>query len=165
MTTTMANGTKLSKMQKEMDLMSCQVGEIVEIKSQVEDLRSQMMAFTARVNTIASNMATLIKDKATSSEQGENHKGRYAEIPRERQHYNEEEYHGGYKKYKFRGKMDFPRFEGENPADWLYKAKQYFMIHETHKDEKIPMASFHLEGVALTWFQDAEGTGQVSTWD
>ena len=48
------------------------------------------MALTASMNTIANNVSTLIKDKATSSKQGENHKGRYAEIPRERQHYNEE---------------------------------------------------------------------------
>ena len=32
-------------------------------------------------------------------------------------------------------------------------------------NDKIPMASFHLEGEALIWFQDAEGSGQVNTWD
>jgi hypothetical protein len=183
----MADGTRLSQMQKDMDLMSCQMGEFAEVKTQVEELRTQMMALTASMTSIASNVSTLLKDKASGSDQGETHKGRYAdfprekqhhneesprerqhfndEIPRERQHYNEEEYYGGYRKYKFRGKMDFPKFEGENPADWLYKAKQYFLIHETHEDDKIPMASFHLEGVALTWFQDAEGTPQVRTWD
>jgi hypothetical protein len=31
----MADGTRLSQMQKEMDLMSNQVGEIAEIKSQI----------------------------------------------------------------------------------------------------------------------------------
>jgi hypothetical protein len=70
-------------MQKEMDLMSCQVGEIAEIKSQI-------MALTVSMNTIANNVSTLIKDKATSSEQEETHRNRYVEIPRERQHYNEE---------------------------------------------------------------------------
>jgi hypothetical protein len=159
---------------------------------------TQMMAFNASMTSIASNISTLLKDKASGSYQGETHNGRYTDFPRdkqhhneeihrerqhyneeilrerqhyneeilrERQHYNEEEYYGGYRKYKFRGKMDFPKFEGENPADWLYKAKQYFLIHETYKDGKIPMASFHLEGVALTWFQDAEGMPQVNKWD
>jgi hypothetical protein len=112
----MAYGTRLSQMQKEMDLMSNQVGEIAEIKSQI-------MALTASMNTISNTMSTLIKDKAACLEQGETHRDRYAEFPRERQHYNEEEYHGGYRKYKVRGKMDFLRFEGENPIDWLYKAK------------------------------------------
>jgi hypothetical protein len=27
------------------------------------------------------------------------------------------------------------------------------------------MASFHMEGEALTWFQDAEESGQFPTWD
>jgi hypothetical protein len=28
-----------------------------------------------------------------------------------------------------------------------------------------PLASFHLEGETLIWFQDAEGSAQVNTWD
>jgi hypothetical protein len=47
----------------------------------------------------------------------------------------------------------------------LYNANQYFNLHETHENDKIPIASFHLEGEALIWFQDTEGTGQVNTWD
>ena len=61
--------------------------------------------------------------------------------------------------------MNFPRFDGENPYSWLYKANQYFNIHQTQNNDRIPMASFHLEGEALIWFQDTEGTGQVNTWD
>ena len=61
--------------------------------------------------------------------------------------------------------MDFPWFKGENPADWFYKAKQYFNIYETYDDDRISMASFHLEGEALIWFQDVKGTPQVNTWD
>jgi hypothetical protein len=90
--------TRLQQWQKEIDLISCQVGEITEVKSQVKELRSQMMALTASVNTLASIVSTLMKDKATSSEQGETHRDRYAKFPKERQRYKEEEYHGGYRK-------------------------------------------------------------------
>lgn len=31
--------------------------------------------------------------------------------------------------------------------------------------DKIPMASFHMEGEALVWFQDAEYSGLVNTQD
>jgi hypothetical protein len=65
----MADGTRLSQMQKEMDLMSNQVGEIAEIKSQI-------MALTASMNIMSNTMSTLIKDKATSSEQRETHRDR-----------------------------------------------------------------------------------------
>jgi outer membrane murein-binding lipoprotein Lpp len=91
----MADGIRLSQLWKQIDFVGSQVREIAEVKSQVEDLRSQMMALTTSVNTIASNVSTLIKDNATSSEHGETHKDKYAEFPRERRHYNEEEYHGG----------------------------------------------------------------------
>jgi hypothetical protein len=61
--------------------------------------------------------------------------------------------------------MDFPKFDGENPSSWLYKANQYFNIYQTQDNDKISMAYFHLEGEALICFQDVEGIGQVNTWD
>ena len=36
----MVDGTRLSQMQKEMDLKSGQMGEIAKVKSQVEEIRS-----------------------------------------------------------------------------------------------------------------------------
>jgi hypothetical protein len=106
----MADGTRLSQMQKEIDLMGSQVGEILELKSQI-------MALAVNINT-------LLKDKASSLEHGENHRDKHGEYHRERQHFNGEESHRGYRKFNFRVKMDFPRFDDENPSNWLYKAKQ-----------------------------------------
>jgi hypothetical protein len=99
----MADGTRLFQIQKKIDLLGNQVGEILELKSQI-------MALAASINT-------LLKDKASSSEQGDNHRDRHGEYHRERQHFNEEESHGGYKKFNSRVKMDFPRFDGENPSN------------------------------------------------
>jgi prefoldin subunit 5 len=65
---TMAYGTRLSQMQKEMDLMSCQIGEFAKVKTQVEELRSQMMALNASMTSIASNVSTLLKDKVSGSD-------------------------------------------------------------------------------------------------
>jgi hypothetical protein len=62
-------------------------------------------------------------------------------------------------------RLDFPRFDGENPAGWSYKVKQFFEYYQTPLFQRIRMASFHMEGEALVWFQDADELGQFPTWD
>ena len=53
----------------------------------------------------------------------------------------------------FRGpKIDFPRFNGDDPTGWKYKVEQYFNMHNTFDVTKVLLASFHLEHEALQWF-------------
>ncbi|KAK3043539.1 hypothetical protein RJ639_002118 [Escallonia herrerae] len=53
--------------------------------------------------------------------------------------------------------MDFPRFNREeDPTSWSYRASQFFDYHQTPKEERIPLASWNLEGeedVVLAWPQ------------
>ncbi|MGD0460848.1 MAG: hypothetical protein ABSC21_24290, partial [Terriglobia bacterium] len=54
----------------------------------------------------------------------------------------------------FRGpKLDFPRFNGTDPTGWIYRAEQYFSLHNTFDVQKVPLASFHLEQEALQWYR------------
>ena len=54
----------------------------------------------------------------------------------------------------FRGsKLDFPRFNGDDPNGWIYRAKQYFSLHNTLDVNKFQLASFHLEHESLQWFR------------
>ena len=62
-------------------------------------------------------------------------------------------------------KLEFPRFFGEDPASWVYKANQYFSYYNTPIGEKLMLASFHMEGEALIWFQEGEETGVSHDWD
>ena len=43
-------------------------------------------------------------------------------------------------------KLELPRFFGEEPTGWVYKANQYFMYYNTPATEQLLMASFHMEG-------------------
>lgn len=56
-------------------------------------------------------------------------------------------------------KLDFPRFCGEEPASWIYKANQYFKYYRIPEQEKLMMASFHTDEEALVWFQGGEDAG------
>ena len=60
-------------------------------------------------------------------------------------------------------KLDFPKFCGEEPTSWIYKANQYFKYYRIPKPEKLMMASFHMEGEALVWFQEGEDPGVFGT--
>jgi hypothetical protein len=62
-------------------------------------------------------------------------------------------------------RLDFPPFNGVNPFTWTYKVNQFFDYYQTLLYQHIRMASFHMEGEALVWFQDADKAGQFSTWD
>ena len=62
-------------------------------------------------------------------------------------------------------KLEFPRFFGEDPASWVYKANQYFRYYNTPIGEKLMLASFHMEGEALIWFQEGEETWVFHDWD
>jgi hypothetical protein len=48
--------------------------------------------------------------------------------------------------------LDFPKFNGEEPNGWIYRANQFFTYHQTNPHHRVLFASFHMEGKALTWF-------------
>ncbi|KAL5799439.1 hypothetical protein ACOSQ4_032323 [Xanthoceras sorbifolium] len=48
-------------------------------------------------------------------------------------------------------KLFFPKFGGEDPAEWIYKAEQYFEFKDVNPTYQVQFASFHLEGIALQW--------------
>lgn len=60
-------------------------------------------------------------------------------------------------------KLEFPKFGGDNRSAWIYKANQYFHYYNTHVNQKILMASYHIEDEVLVWFQDAEEFGVLTS--
>ena len=51
-------------------------------------------------------------------------------------------------------RLEFPRYDGsEDPTIWLCRAEQYFEFQGTGKDEKVRLASYHMEGDAQIWIQ------------
>ena len=47
-------------------------------------------------------------------------------------------------------KLEFPRLQGEDPTCWIYRTNQFFSYHNTPDHQKVIMASYHLDGEALT---------------
>jgi hypothetical protein len=49
-------------------------------------------------------------------------------------------------------KLDIPRFNGSDAMGWIFKINQFFDYHHTPEDQRLRIASFYMEGEALTWF-------------
>lgn len=62
-------------------------------------------------------------------------------------------------------KLDFPHFNGEDPVERLYKANQFFAYHNIFVEHRILIASFHLEGKFMPWFQEIEESSGLTSWD
>jgi hypothetical protein len=61
-------------------------------------------------------------------------------------------------------KLDIPRFDGTDVVGWIFKITQFFDFHHTPDDQRLRIASFYMEGEALTWFQWMHDNGQLLSW-
>ena len=62
-------------------------------------------------------------------------------------------------------KLDFPRFNSsEDTTSWVCRVEQFFHLHQTPEEERVALASFHLEGDAQLWFQLIKQEGDMMTW-
>ncbi|XP_026378573.1 uncharacterized protein LOC113273013 [Papaver somniferum] len=61
-------------------------------------------------------------------------------------------------------KLDFPRFDGDNPRSWIQKSERYFKINDTEEHLKVNIASIYLEGKAEKWFLNFQVNRPRITW-
>lgn len=50
-------------------------------------------------------------------------------------------------------KLEFPRFDVENPSSWLFKDKQYLGYHQVLEEQWLTISSLNMEGEALEWYR------------
>lgn len=62
-------------------------------------------------------------------------------------------------------RLDFPRFEGEDPEMWSCPAEQFFDFYNTPPNHRISISSFHMDGHALVWFRELRASNSLTTWE
>ncbi|XP_040996196.1 uncharacterized protein LOC121242393 [Juglans microcarpa x Juglans regia] len=62
-------------------------------------------------------------------------------------------------------RLAFPAFDGTDPNGWIYRVNQFFLFHNTLPQHRLRLVSFHMEGKALTWFQDLDESGMLADWE
>lgn len=62
-------------------------------------------------------------------------------------------------------KMNFPRFEGENPRLWKSRFENYFDMYAVETHMWVKVATMHFEGPAARWLQSAERRLSTASWN
>lgn len=122
-----------------------------EVASLKSDMQAQMQQILAAVNTLAMGKNQREGESSHSNymsgggrPNGEGSSGSY--LPR-------------------LVKLEFPRYNGEDdPTSWICRADQFFSFHQTPEEDRVPLASFNLEGDAQLWFQLMKEEHTVVTW-
>lgn len=61
-------------------------------------------------------------------------------------------------------KLEEPRFDGQDAMGWIFKISQFFDYQRTPDEERITVASFYMDGPALSWFQWMFRNGLITSW-
>jgi hypothetical protein len=61
-------------------------------------------------------------------------------------------------------KLEIPRFDGADALGWIFKINQFFEFHRTPEDQRLNIASFYMEGEALSWYQWMHSNGSLHSW-
>jgi len=61
--------------------------------------------------------------------------------------------------------LDFPKFDGTDPTNWVLKAQQFFSFGQIPDNQRVPIAYFHMEGKALQWYNWLMESGSIRSWE
>nr|XP_027186266.1 uncharacterized protein LOC101496407 [Cicer arietinum] len=61
-------------------------------------------------------------------------------------------------------KLDFPRFDGKNVMDWIFKAEQFFDYYSTPDADRLIIASVNLDHEVVPWYQMMQKTDPMLSW-
>ncbi|KMZ75680.1 hypothetical protein ZOSMA_111G00310 [Zostera marina] len=61
-------------------------------------------------------------------------------------------------------KFDFPKFNGENPYEWIQKCEDFFFFHNTPEHLKVYSAGFNIEGEAGKWLRYQRAERLIHAW-
>lgn len=62
-------------------------------------------------------------------------------------------------------KLEFPRFNGKNVLDWIFKAEQFFGYYHTPDPKRLIIATVHLEHEVVPWFQMVTRSQPFQSWN
>ncbi|KAF9616826.1 hypothetical protein IFM89_032676 [Coptis chinensis] len=62
-------------------------------------------------------------------------------------------------------RLDFPRFEGEEPEGWLFQVERFFSLNPMPPAQQVTMASIHLRGGAVPWYRWLHNSMGDLTWN
>ncbi|PNX88023.1 hypothetical protein L195_g044123, partial [Trifolium pratense] len=75
------------------------------------------------------------------------------------------QHHGTRAPFQVRNvKLEFPRFEGTNVHEWIFRAEQFFEYYDTPDLDRLTIASVHLDKDVVPWYQMVQRTHPFQSW-
>ena len=62
-------------------------------------------------------------------------------------------------------KLDFPKFDGENPRIWRDRCEMFFEVYGVSESLKTRFAALNFSGAAASWLHSVECKGRVTEWE
>jgi hypothetical protein len=63
-----------------------------------------------------------------------------------------------------RMKLDFPKWDEDDPSGWVSRVELFFHFHGTSEASRVDIASIHLEGETVQWYDWFEASHGMPTW-
>ncbi|KAF5465151.1 hypothetical protein F2P56_015182 [Juglans regia] len=150
----MAEGTHLSQLQDGLQsFMKSTEPQLTTIEVEMQAMRRQMEAMMHQLSSLAIEMKAANSQKSSGSGNNGNPNTNEQMV-----------LHTG-EIHPRAIRLDFPTFNGGDPHGWLYKVNQFFSFHNTLPQHHLRLASFHMEGKALVWFQGLDESGLLTSWE
>ncbi|PNY15512.1 hypothetical protein L195_g012209, partial [Trifolium pratense] len=61
-------------------------------------------------------------------------------------------------------KLEFPRFDGTNVHEWIFKAEHFFEYYDTPDLDRLTIASVHLDKDVVPWYQMMQRSRPFTSW-
>lgn len=151
----MAEGTRQAQLAKTVAALK---GENRYLQEEQEKQKITLDAVLQQINNLASSYEQLaiIAAKQNSGEGSSNQNSKVSNNPLF-------EGNGGIQARTLR--LDFPKFDGTDPNEWVKKAQQFFEYYSTHDEQRLQIAFFHMEDKALSWYSWLKESSPVHSWD
>jgi hypothetical protein len=62
-------------------------------------------------------------------------------------------------------KLNFPKFDGDNPKLWLSRCEDYFEMYNLEPHRWIKFATMHFVKIAARWLPSVESRLKLASWD
>lgn len=123
-------------------------------------MQQQLQSVIEQLQIYNRNKSILGEGLTASAEKGSTSHNPLGNVPRNES--QNQSASGGYTPFP---KVEFPHFDGDNPRAWIRKCNRYFQVISTiGEDQKVPLASVHLEGRAELWYQGYIEGREAPSW-
>ncbi|KAF3789047.1 hypothetical protein EJ110_NYTH19744 [Nymphaea thermarum] len=62
-------------------------------------------------------------------------------------------------------RIDFPRFNGKDPLDWIFQVEEYFTCQFVQEEEWLQTSVLHFDGEARRWYRWLKHNEPVNDWE